>query len=147
MGLVSASAPPRPVLADASYFVALFNKREAGHARCVEASERVFVPIVTCEACIAEALHLLDHAWPAVEAILTNIQRGEIAVPFRISQSAQAVLDLMRKYRDTAADFADACLMAMAGQLGTGDILTLDRDFKHYRWRRNRAFNLLIPLD
>jgi len=53
----------------------------------------------------------------------------------------------MRRYRDTPADFADACLIAMANQLGTGDILTLDGDFKHYRWRRNRAFNLLIPLD
>jgi hypothetical protein len=30
----------------------------------------------------------------------------------------------------------------MANELGTGDIMTLDSDF-----RRNRKFNLLIPLD
>ena len=54
---------------------------------------------------------------------------------------------LMAKYRDIPADFADACLIAMADQLDTGDILTLDSDFAHYRWRRTRAFNLLIPLD
>jgi predicted nucleic acid-binding protein len=53
----------------------------------------------------------------------------------------------MSKYADTRCDFADACLIAMADQLDTGDILTLDRDFKHYRWRRNRSFRLLIPLD
>jgi len=53
----------------------------------------------------------------------------------------------MRKYRDIPADFADACLIHLADQLGTGDILTLDSDFKHYRWRRNRSFHLLIPLE
>lgn len=52
----------------------------------------------------------------------------------------------MRKYRDIPADFADACLIQMADELDTGDILTLDSDFKHYRWRRNKSFNLLIPL-
>jgi hypothetical protein len=35
----------------------------------------------------------------------------------------------------------------MADQLDSGDILTLDRDFKRYRWRRNRSFRLLIPLE
>jgi len=35
----------------------------------------------------------------------------------------------------------------MANQLNTGDIFTLDSDFRHYRWRRTRRFNLLIPLD
>jgi predicted nucleic acid-binding protein len=53
----------------------------------------------------------------------------------------------MDRYADTPCDFADACLIVMANELGTGDILTLDRDFEHYRWRRNRRFNLLIPLD
>ncbi len=53
----------------------------------------------------------------------------------------------MQKYSDIPGSFADACLIAMANELGTGDILTLDGHFKHYRWRRNRAFNLLIPLD
>jgi len=147
MGLVSHSAASGFVLADASYFVALFNKREAGHVRCFEASERVFVPIATCEACVSEALDLLNHSRPAVEAILTNLRTGEIVIPFRISLSAQPVLDIMLKYADTPCDLADACLIAIANDLGTGDILTLDSDFKHYRWRRNRRFNLLIPLD
>ena len=147
MGLVSRSAASGFVLADASYFVALFNKREAGHARCLAASERVFVPIATCEACVAEALHLLHHPQPVVEAILTNLKTGEIVIPFRISDSAQSVLGLMRKYADTPCDLANACLIALADQLNTGDILTLDSDFKHYRWRRNRRFNLLVPMN
>lgn len=53
----------------------------------------------------------------------------------------------MRKYRDLPTDFADARLIYLAGELNTGDILTLDRDFEFYRWRRNRRFHLLVPLD
>jgi hypothetical protein len=52
----------------------------------------------------------------------------------------------MSKYADTPCDFADACLIHLADQLGTGDILTLDSDFKHYRWRRSKHFRMLIPL-
>jgi predicted nucleic acid-binding protein len=44
------------------------------------------------------------------------------------------------------ADLADACLIHIAGELGTGDILTVDRDFEEYRWGRHRAFRLLLPL-
>jgi len=46
-----------------------------------------------------------------------------------------------------AADFADACLIQMADELDRGDILTLDSDFAHYRWRRTRPFRMLIPLE
>ena len=42
--------------------------------------------------------------------------------------------------------FADACLVQMADELDTGDILTLDSDFIHYRWRKTRAFRMLISL-
>ena len=54
---------------------------------------------------------------------------------------------ILRKYRDLAPDFADACLIQLADELDTGDILTLDREFESYRWRRNRPFHLLVPLD
>ena len=54
---------------------------------------------------------------------------------------------ILRKYRDLAPDFADACLIQLANELNTGDILTLDRDFELYRWRRNRPFHLLVALN
>jgi len=53
----------------------------------------------------------------------------------------------MRKYRDVPADLADACLIYAAGQLGVGEILTLDHDFEIYRWGRNKPFHLPISLD
>ncbi len=74
-------------------------------------------------------------------------RQGFFALPFQLTRSAAKVQTILSKYRDTPADFADACLVQMADELDTGDILTLDSDFAHYRWRCNRSFNLLIPLD
>lgn len=52
----------------------------------------------------------------------------------------------MAKYADQPMSFADACLTAMAAELGTGKILTFDDDFRVYRWGRSRPFEMLIPL-
>lgn len=136
-----------PVLVDSSFFVALYNKRESAHGRCVAAYQSIKAPLITCEACVTEALHILDHATPVVDSMLASIGVGSLTIPLHVDEHARQVRDLMRKYRDTPADFADACLIHMANELNTGDILTLDSDFKHYRWKRNRAFNLLIPLN
>ena len=147
MGLVRPPSSSLPVLADSSFFVALFNDREQGHTRCKSACNSFAGPLFTAESCITEALHLLGHARAAVEAILANVRQGALVVPFRLGDCASDIASLMSKYADTPCDFADACLIHMAGELKTGDILTLDSDFKHYRWRRTRRFNLLIPLD
>lgn len=77
---------------------------------------------------------------------MTNLEQGEFEIPFALSQSVPEIRGIMRKYRDLPASFADACLVHMADELDTGDILTLDSDFVTYRWRKNRTFELLIPL-
>ena len=136
-----------PALVDASFFVALYNRREAAHQCCVEFYQELDSQLVTCEACITEALHLLGHAEAAVDAIFTSLERGALEIPFHLGSDFRSVKRLMDKYRDTPCDFADACLIRMADELDTGDILTLDSDFIHYRWKRTRRFNLLIPLD
>jgi uncharacterized protein len=136
-----------PVLLDTGVIYALLNKRESRHEECLHAFRELYRPIVTCEAVIVESCFLLSKYPQGIEVLLANVRSGLFGIPFRIAKSSLEVLELLRKYRDIPASFADACLIAMANELGTGDILTLDSDFRHYRWRRNRAFKLLIPLD
>jgi len=137
----------QPVLLDTGVIFALLDRSERAHQECVRVLESLHRPLATCEAVITESCYLLRGRPEAVQALLANVETGFFAIPFQLSRSAAKVQTILSKYRDTPADFADACLVQMADELDTGDILTLDRDFAHYRWRRNRSFNLLIPLD
>ena len=135
-----------PVLADAGFLVAVYNKRERYHRVCTEVYQSLDQPLVTCEPVLTESLHLLRSTPGAGDALLASVEEGILEIPFRLSESTAAIRKIMKKYRDLQADFADACLIHMADELGTGDILTLDSDFRHYRWRRNKSFRLLVPL-
>ena len=53
--------------------------------------------------------------------------------------------ELMQKYRDLPMDLADASLVLLAEQLGSGRILSTDeRDFKTYRWKSRKPFKNLL---
>lgn len=136
----------KPVLLDSGAIVALLDRDEKHHADCVAVLKNLRQPLVTCEAVITESCYLLRNVSGAVEAILHNVERGFFQVPLHLSQHANAVQSLLRKYRDIPADFADACLIHMADLLNSGTILTLDSDFYSYRWRRTHAFDLLISI-
>jgi predicted nucleic acid-binding protein len=75
------------------------------------------------------------------------VEEGIFQIPFQLTRSTASVRAILRKYRDLPVSFADACLVQMADELNTGDILTLDRDFIHYRWRKTHSFRMLISLD
>lgn len=137
----------KPVLLDTGFIVALLNKSDSAHLACSRIHDSLDRRLVTCEAAIAESCYLLRNAPGAIDAILRNVAEGIIEIPFKLSASAAQVRGLLEKYSDLPASLADVSLVQMAEELNVGDILTLDRHFVHYRWRRNRAFNLLIPLD
>jgi len=136
-----------PVLVDSSFLIALYDQSDFDHPRCLRAYESLDRPLVTCEAVITESVYMLRYVGGAAEALLASIECGAMEIGFRLSEAAGSIHSIMKKYSDTPADFADACLVQMADALETGDILTLDSDFVHYRWRRNRHFHMLIPLE
>jgi len=136
-----------PVLVDSSFLIALYDQSDFDHTRCLRAYESLDRPLVTCEAVITESVYMLRYVGGAAEALLASIECGAMEIGFRLSEAAGSIHSIMKKYSDTPADFADACLVQMADALETGDILTLDSDFVHYRWRRNRHFHMLIPLE
>jgi predicted nucleic acid-binding protein len=137
----------RPVLLDTGCVVALLDRSERYHERCVEAVHTVEGALVTCEAVIAESCYLLRSLPAAVDAILDNVERGIFEIPFRLSTCAKPIRTLLKRYASVPMDFADACLVYMANELDTPRILTLDRDFEVYRWRKARTFDLLVELE
>ncbi len=136
----------KPILLDSSVIVALLDRSERFHRACADAVQSIEGPLITCEAVITESCHLLRNLPGAREAILRNVSVGNFQVPFQISHQATVVEAILRKYRDRKIDFADACLVALAGEYETGQILTLDREFETYRWARNKPFQFLLAL-
>jgi predicted nucleic acid-binding protein len=136
----------KPVLLDTGVIVALLDRSERHHADCVDALDGVRGPLVTCEPVIAEACYLTRSIPGAPEAILQNVADGTFQIPIQLSHCAAAIQRILKKYRDQAIDLADACLIHLASELQTGDILTLDNDFKVYRWGTKRTFNPVSPL-
>jgi predicted nucleic acid-binding protein len=134
----------KPVLLDTGCIVALLDRSERHHDACAAALKALPGPLVTCEAVVAEACWLLRSLGGAVDAVLENVERGVFGIPFRLDAETSEVRGLLAKYRKVPMDLADACLVAMAGQLDTGSILTLDDDFSIYRWKGRRSFEILV---
>ena len=134
------------VLVDTGFIVARLDRSERHHEQCLKATDGLLSPLITCEAVIVESCHLLRHLEGAADAILQNVEQGVFQIPFSLAKQAAEVARLMKKYADVPMDLADACLVDLATRLRTGRILTLDGDFRIYRWGRNRPFELLLDI-
>ena len=136
----------KPVLIDTGAIVALLDRSERHHQACVETLEHLTSPLVTCEAVIAESCYLMRRLPGAAEAVLENVAKGVFRIPLELAAAAPQVQRILRKYRNQEIDLADACLIHLAGEVRSGDILTLDSDFEVYRWGANRPFQRLLPI-
>jgi uncharacterized protein len=136
----------KPILLDAGVIVALLDRSEKYHEACAEALRGLEAPLLTCEAVIAESCYLLRNLAGAAEAVIENVVAGIFQIPFQLSREAPGVRQCLRKYRDRGIDLADACLIRLADQFETADILTLDKDFAIYRWGKNKPFRILVSL-
>jgi predicted nucleic acid-binding protein len=110
---------------------------------CSDLVQNLQAPLITCEAVIAETCYLLRRLPGAPEAVVENVAAGIFQIPFQLSREAVGVKRVLQKYRDRNLDLADACLIRLADELGTAQILTLDEDFQIYRWGRNKPFHIL----
>jgi uncharacterized protein len=133
----------KPILLDSGVIVALLDRSESNHEGCARIVGSMDRPMVTCEAVIAESCYLLRRIKGASDAVIENIAAGIFQIPFQLSGATTGVRDCLRKYRDRRIDLADACLICMAQEFATGEILTLDGDFDSYRWSRNKPFRRL----
>ncbi len=93
-----------------------------------------------------ESCYLLRNLPGAPEAVIENVVAGIFQLPFQLSLEASGVKQVLRKYRDRRIDLADACLICLADEFETADILTLDKDFQIYRWSKNKPFRILVAL-
>ena len=122
------------LLVDAGPLVALFNRRDRHHARCVEVAKSLRGTLCTTWAPLVEAMHLLAFSATAQFGLLQMLEREALRVLPLGVDDVGPIRQLMGKYADLPMDFADATLVRVAGRDGYSVVFTLDqRDFSVYR--------------
>ena len=127
---------------DTGPLVALLDRSERNHQRCLTFFREFRGRLVTTEPVLTEAVYLLGPSFrlqkPALDFFL---QGGAELVPLS-PELLHRSLWLMEKYADVPMDFADATLVALAENRGITDIFTLDRrGFETYRINGKKPFS------
>jgi len=130
------------LLLDTGPLVALLDRSERNHQRCLTFFREFRGRLVTTEPVLTEAVYLLGPSFrlqkPALDFFL---QGGAELVPLS-PELLHRSLWLMEKYADVPMDFAAATLVALAENRGIADIFTLDRrGFETYRINDKKPFS------
>lgn len=128
------------LLLDTSALVSLLDRSQRHHRRCVQAFKAWRFAVVSTEAVLTEATHLLGRVAGGQDACLAFFVSGGATLVPASPKSLARARALMKKYRDQPMDYTDASLVCLAEELGTPHVFTLDRDFGVYRIRGRRAF-------
>jgi len=132
------------LLLDTGGLVSLIDRRQPAHASCVEALSGWRGIVVSTEAVLAEACHLLAATPRARRACVDTFLDGAATLLPLTTPMLRRAQSLMDRYEDLPMDFADATLVAVAEALDASTVLTTDRrDFGIYRIHGSRAFRIL----
>lgn len=134
-------------LLDTGPLVAFFDQNDHYHGWAVEQWGQAPVPLVTCEAVLAEAAYLLGHhAGLGGDKLLALLERKVVEIPFRLQEQAGPVARLLEKYRNQAMQLADACLVRMSELKRDCRVFTLDKiEFRIYKRFDRQVIPLVAP--
>jgi uncharacterized protein len=131
------------IIVDASFLVALLDRRNRHHAWAVAEASRHATPWQTCESALSEAFFLVGRRGGSILAALVG--RGAVQASFRLSKEQDPVLALMRKYAVVPMSLADACLVRMTEVVAEPLLLTTDSDFRVYRRHGRQVVPCVLP--
>ena len=138
------------IIADTGLWLALANRRDRHHTAAVAALRDVHEPLITTGPVMTETCHLLVArlGTAAAVAFIRGAERGAVEIFALAASHLARVAVLMEQYQDLPMDLADASLVVLAEELGSGRILSTDqRDFGVYRWKNHKPFKNLLTLE
>jgi predicted nucleic acid-binding protein len=133
------------ILVDAGPLVAILDRDDQDHRACAAALERLAVPLVTTWPAMTEAMYILGErtGWASQVYLWSLVLRRDLLLHHLEEPALRRSRDLMHTYRNVPMDLADATLVAAAEELGQRRIFTLDTDFRVYRLKGRRAFEII----
>ena len=120
------------VALDSGPLVALFNTRQRRHEETKKFVSEQTGLLVTTYAVVTEVVYLLTFSARAQRSFLTWTF-DTLAVDVSLNEDLPRIVEIMEKYEDLPADFADASLLALCERRGIEHIATFDKDFDIYR--------------
>ena len=135
----------RRFIVDTGPLVALLSERDHYHPWARQIFSGIEPPLLTCEAVIAEAWHLLRGTGNGQGAILELLSTGTVLIELSLTAELTAVRRLVGRYRDRPMSLADACLVRLAELFDEARVLTVDSDFSVYRKHGRQAIPLISP--
>jgi predicted nucleic acid-binding protein len=133
-------------LTDTGPLVAIADKNDPAHARCVAATKTLpKFPLLTTWPCFTEAMHLhhRERGYPAQESLWQLRRKGIVIVHELTEEEGDRMDALMKQYRDIEMDLADASLVAVSESLNLNRIFTLDNHFRAYRINNTGVFEVV----
>lgn len=130
------------VLLDTGPLVALFKRNDAHHDRAVRWFQDHRGPLLTTQAVITEAWHLLSE--PA-RLPLARFVTAACEVHDFATQGQDRIVATLERYADLPMDYADATLVVLGELLHVTAIATIDvNDFSAYRAANGKALKLVF---
>jgi predicted nucleic acid-binding protein len=132
------------LLLDTGALVSLLDRSQKHHAACSRFFGAWDGAVVSTEAVLTEATHLLGKTSGGRAACVDFFLSGGALLVPATNASLRRSRELLNQYSDLPMDYADASLVVLAEELGTNLIFTTDRrDFGVYRIRGKRRFQIL----
>jgi hypothetical protein len=131
------------LLLDTGPLVALLHAGDRHHRPCRELFASFRGLLVSTEAVLTEAMHLLARIPGGHQHCLGFFIRGGAILVPATRENLVRCQGLLTQYADVPMDYADATLVVLAEETGLRDIFTLDRrGFETYRLGKRGAFRL-----
>lgn len=134
------------IVCDTGPLVAVLNKVDDSHSRCLDLLERHSGPLVIPGPVLSEVCYFLEtRVGPAAEAaFLRSVAAGELELVAVTSADLERMAELVTQYADFPLGAVDASVIALAERLGAHEVATLDRrHFAAVRPKHVPAFTLL----
>jgi predicted nucleic acid-binding protein len=132
-------------LIDAGPIIALFDKDDQYHQQVMDFMKNFRGRLVSTWAVLTEVSYMLDFNKQTQLDFIDWVGEGGIEL-FNLEQwQLTKVREIMYRYSDLPADFADASLLATAEAKNIDSIISLDSDFAVYKLNSGKSLsNLLI---
>lgn len=131
------------IVIDSGPLIALFDASDQYHQQALHFIKNTRAALHTNLAVITETVYMLDFATQAQCDFLVWAEQA-LQIDANTSQDLPRIIEIIRKYADLPADFADASLVALCERLNTQMVASVDSDFTIYRTASKQTFRNLF---